>query len=273
MKYREEYLFRRVPLYDREGKHVGDAFVDPRFFEEVMRHRWYRVPQNERGERFYACTAGLLYLHQLVWRLGGRQVPAGKMLDHINLDPADCRLENLRVAASEQNLLHSWRPGKSGMMYVGMDEKRRKFVVRGAGSFDRDNEEAAGRAADAKRIAKTKPKDVPFLCLNFDPVTGERLRHGEPIAEHHFAPYVRHEKSCPDEGVSLVRTLKDGTPVYRVNLMRQGVKYDPREARNYGIARSLHDEMCAEAGLPRRHFPGFSGRVTASVGVSYAVTR
>ncbi|EIA5146030.1 HNH endonuclease [Salmonella enterica] len=63
-------------------------------------YSWHGTGKNQR---YLATTIGrkTYYLHQLVWLYHHGSIPP--MLDHINRDPRDCRIENLRVCNNAQN--------------------------------------------------------------------------------------------------------------------------------------------------------------------------
>jgi len=50
----------------------------------------------------------MIALHRLVWMSGwGKPIPLGMEIDHINRDPSDNRLDNLRLASASQNARNS----------------------------------------------------------------------------------------------------------------------------------------------------------------------
>jgi hypothetical protein len=65
--------------------------------------------------------------HRLAWHLMGRTVPSGMMIDHINGNPFDNRLCNLRLASRRQNATNTTlRPGKHGVSGVAHHPGRPK---------------------------------------------------------------------------------------------------------------------------------------------------
>lgn len=65
--------------------------------------------------------------HHIAWHLSGRTVPHGMMIDHINQNPFDNRLENLRLADRRQNAVNSrLRYGKYGVPGVALHPGRPK---------------------------------------------------------------------------------------------------------------------------------------------------
>ena len=85
------------------------ALVDERFADELRKHRWHCDSDGYARHDIYCGMqdgkqkARHVYIHNEVWRLAGRTIPAGQELDHINGDPLDNRIENLRVVTHQQN--------------------------------------------------------------------------------------------------------------------------------------------------------------------------
>lgn len=92
--------------------------VDDRFREDVLRYRWR---PNGVG---YACSrvGGRMFtLHRYVWGLAhDGKVPS--MLDHINGDKLDCRIQNLRPATGSLNCRSRVR-SSGGRMPEGVQPK------------------------------------------------------------------------------------------------------------------------------------------------------
>src|SRR5690554_1009947 len=51
-------------------------------------------------------------VHRIVWEMHNGAIPEGMVIDHINRDPLDNRIENLRVATRSQNSMNA--VGKAG---------------------------------------------------------------------------------------------------------------------------------------------------------------
>ena len=68
-------------------------------------------------------------LHQMVWVVVHGRLPS--QIDHINGNPLDNRLENLREVSSSENMLnivHRWKPNaRTGL--PGVCQKEREFVI------------------------------------------------------------------------------------------------------------------------------------------------
>lgn len=62
------------------------------------------------------------YIHRIAWLLSYGSLPEGDT-DHINRDPSDNRLGNLRCVTHQENL---WNTDRKGYFY---SEKRNRFIV------------------------------------------------------------------------------------------------------------------------------------------------
>lgn len=90
--------------------------VDPEVYEWAQHYRW-RLVGSKRGIYYPARTlAGLVQkLHRLV--IGARP---GQIIDHINGDPLDNRLCNLRICTQSQNMMNRRPNRKSSSPYKGV---------------------------------------------------------------------------------------------------------------------------------------------------------
>lgn len=72
---------------------------------------------------------GLLYkAHRLAWLYTYGEWPEG-LLDHINRNPADNRIANLREASQSENMHNANRKSKSGVPGVRWREERSRWVA------------------------------------------------------------------------------------------------------------------------------------------------
>jgi hypothetical protein len=77
------------------------SLIDVEDLERVSLHKWWARSRRTIAPTFYAVTkieGKSTYLHRFV--MGA---PRGIQVDHRNLDPLDCRKENLRLATHSQN--------------------------------------------------------------------------------------------------------------------------------------------------------------------------
>jgi hypothetical protein len=63
-----------------------------------------------------------LRVHRLIWEMHNGPIPEGYVVDHINQDPSDNRLENLRLATLSENNCNARRAEREhprGVYYTG----------------------------------------------------------------------------------------------------------------------------------------------------------
>lgn len=117
--------------------------------------------------------------HQLIWMLEYGELPEPPFsIDHINGDPTDNRLENLRIADPYQQSIN--RPTKGAVQFIGVSRAgREKYQVafkprneeggrgkrKSLGHYDTIIEAALGR--DVGALSYLSEEDKPFLRLNF----------------------------------------------------------------------------------------------------------
>jgi hypothetical protein len=76
------------------------------------------------------CVGSKQYkIHQLVWILHNGDIPKDKIIDHINGNPNDNRIGNLRLATMSENQYNSKirKDNKSGIKGVHWDKKSNKW--------------------------------------------------------------------------------------------------------------------------------------------------
>lgn len=137
------------------GKPMPDFLVDEEYREEVMKYRWHLHPRGYIWGRPYDRKGRTkVLLHVYVWTLAHGSPPP-RMLDHINRDKADNRLENLRLASTTLNGLNRESSGvgynktnpKPWHPYLKAKGRYRKHL----GSFS-TREEAEKVAREAREI-------------------------------------------------------------------------------------------------------------------------
>jgi hypothetical protein len=172
------YSFRRIPL--TQGQF---AIVDNADYDELAMYKWYGI---KNGRTFYAerfvKTNGIVRKRNLIGM--HRQlldVPAGKVVDHINHNGLDNRRANLRIVTRAQNTWHNRKcTGDFTSKYKGVSwakihsrwlakigYKGRKIFI---GLFD--DEVSAAKAYDAK--AKELFREYAILNIDKAPVTDTR---------------------------------------------------------------------------------------------------
>ena len=68
--------------------------------------------------------------HRIVWVLHNGDIPEGKIIDHINRNPSDNRIENLRLTDPAGNLENMTHRNKGCQRGVSFNKKLNKFLVR-----------------------------------------------------------------------------------------------------------------------------------------------
>ena len=82
--------------------------VDPQFAEEVSKWSWTPGKHGHLYRSWSKGGKGHELMHRMVWRLAGRKLPERPLtIDHINRDPSDNRLENLRAATQTLQLFNT----------------------------------------------------------------------------------------------------------------------------------------------------------------------
>ena len=73
------------------------------------------------GKRFAA--------HRIIWEMAFGEIPKGFDIDHIDCDPWNNRLDNLRLATRSQNMMNQkpCRANKTGYKGVSWDSQRMKY--------------------------------------------------------------------------------------------------------------------------------------------------
>ena len=97
-----------IPLRGKYGRGLN-AIVDDDVAEELSKYRWHC---NSKGYACRSVNCGMrggrqknhyVRLHREVLRFAGVEIPDGYHADHINRNPLDNRLANLRIVTSAQN--------------------------------------------------------------------------------------------------------------------------------------------------------------------------
>jgi len=121
-----------------------------------------------RGYRYLGFQGRIFFLHRLIYQFHHGECP--DEIDHINRDPSDCRIENLRAATRSQNNFNVGprRDNSSGVKGLSFDRRRKSWF---------------GRVAlNGKRICTgySKSKETARQKL----IAFQRLHHGEFYAKN-----------------------------------------------------------------------------------------
>jgi len=93
-----------IALYDKYCTKISDATCDAKYYDIVKNYKWHLSSKGyvvtswyERNKR---CDG---YLHQLIIQLSNQIVEDGGQIDHIDRDPLNNILSNLRICDNSQN--------------------------------------------------------------------------------------------------------------------------------------------------------------------------
>lgn len=88
----------------------------------------------KRKDGYWLLSYGGKHLlaHRVVWMLNFGVIPEGLVIDHINRDPSDNRIENLRAVTTSVNNANSKVRSHcvSGEKHVAVDKRTGRFTVR-----------------------------------------------------------------------------------------------------------------------------------------------
>lgn len=121
---------------------------------------------------------GITYqVHRIVWAMTFGPIPMGLVVNHIDQDPNNNRIENLEVVTASRNLRHQGKKGRSIWYPVGITQNAKGMVracyrpsqeTRGplaaiCPSFKADHDDASERLNDmcAKALAAFIERDGP----------------------------------------------------------------------------------------------------------------
>lgn len=108
------------------------TIVDDKYYNDLIKYKWH-VSKNSNND-YYArrrYSNKLLNMHRIIMKLAGFNIN-GFIIDHINGNTLDNRIENLRLANKSQNTINSKisKHNTSGFKGVSWDKSTQKWVVR-----------------------------------------------------------------------------------------------------------------------------------------------
>jgi hypothetical protein len=68
-------------------------------------------------------------VHRVIWQMFNGDIPDGMQVDHIDCDPSNNRIENLRLVSSRQNAMNRKRKGQTGVKNVSFSSEAQKYRV------------------------------------------------------------------------------------------------------------------------------------------------
>jgi hypothetical protein len=135
MNWSEAFEYDQPTGFLRWRMRTGATPVDARFNTKTAGQIAGSLSYNgpERNNKPRGVSVGYrgrdYYAHRIVWELHHGPIPSGMVIDHINGNPFDNRLCNLRLATMEQNYHNQARgmKNKSGIKGVHYDKVRGKW--------------------------------------------------------------------------------------------------------------------------------------------------
>jgi hypothetical protein len=131
------------------GRHVGHQF------ENGFGRRYWRLEANVDGKRIQPLA------HRVVWILANGPIPPGYEIDHVDNNPLNNKLENLRLATKSQNAMNKKRPrnnttGLKGVRHSGYGRFcaviRLDDTIHYLGTFDTKEEAHEAYCTKAKEL-------------------------------------------------------------------------------------------------------------------------
>ena len=134
--YSEYFLFDGVRLVwkERPSTHFASERAASAFNKKYPGRPVGCVWTPRNSNTSYITTilySKLYYTHRIVWAMNYGEIPEGFLVDHINGNGTDNRIENLRLVSHKQNMMNQKKPKSNTSGHVGVywNKARKKWVA------------------------------------------------------------------------------------------------------------------------------------------------
>jgi len=97
--------------------------------KHLLEHNWRNLPSKHLTYAVATIDGKQVLAHRLIAELEGWNLD-GKVVDHINGDGLDNRIENLQVVTQSQNMMKQRKPAGCSSGYKGVNQFRDKWRSR-----------------------------------------------------------------------------------------------------------------------------------------------
>lgn len=113
-------IMPEIVLYDKQGKEVARTIIDLEYIDSVKKYKWHLVSNTY----VYSDEVGLLHRFLM-------NPSEDKVVDHINRNPLDNRICNLRTCTQQNNCFNKSMQcnNTSGVAGVTWDKSRNKWLA------------------------------------------------------------------------------------------------------------------------------------------------
>lgn len=121
--------FAECICYDKSGNEKGRIKVD---LDKVKILQEYKIYIRGHNNKFYATLSidgKKIMLHRYLFNLTNEEYSINKVVDHINGDSLDNRIDNLRVCKHSENMQNIHKKSRVGVNY-NKSSKTNKWVAR-----------------------------------------------------------------------------------------------------------------------------------------------
>lgn len=119
--------FCKINLYDKKGNLKNETIVDKDIYSLLINYAIYY----KNGYAIIKLNRKTIHLHKYIYyNLHKRKEIEGMVLDHINNDKLDNRLENIRNATLLQNRLNCLKCKNATSQYYGVYKSKNKWIVK-----------------------------------------------------------------------------------------------------------------------------------------------